>query len=162
MSDEQIISWDSACQEHQKEGQIVDIGMVFTKAYNQTQLLAEAPAIKLSLMVDQVFVQDNKKIEIYPRLRGQMPAAFEDQHFVYIQDLEGVYWSLNVSQKGALMLGPTISAPSLYEVDCPPELVSFAQKNPPRKLIYQSFFCKRMSNIQGTKNVIVMFPFACD
>lgn len=157
--DKDIISWDSRCLHHQKEGNV----------YFQAEILAPALATlkERKLVLDQTYtiIKDNV-VRTYVTPREEYPLYLDGDDLVFLREEEGSYYALKITPAG---LGEIIEASTLAsddyptEIKCPDALINFAkEREKGRNLYIASPFCKQIKNIKTKENQIFLFNKSCN
>jgi hypothetical protein len=164
-----LISWDSQCEAHRPKADAVasqpveppvDQALVFVKSLQ--------PEKYPDLLFDQAYLSDGlsdqSPVVAFTVPRATSPYSADADGLVFLEEEEGVYYYLKIDPKGKIsveMERPAKKA-SAQEVECPKFMLVHLAKNPPKKMIYQSYFCKKISSSKEARDSLVLLPFACD
>lgn len=155
-----VISWDSFCPRHQREGQELYIGEVFAKDFKTltpSTFLVVDSAYKLK--------RTGNGVARYPIPRGETPSHISGTKLVFAQEYEGHYYFLKTGPQGAtqVVLPPSLSSQNLKEsreIDCPKRLSGHFKKSKNHPL-YQGHFCKAIWNTELKVYETMLFPWPC-
>ncbi len=157
-----VIFWDSPCQEHNQEGQKkIGIGMVMVKNLKELKGLTKEGKIYLRSL--KLLEEEKSPILTYQTLRGETPLYIENNHLIYQKMEEGQSYGLSVSRKGALKVVST-QVPKDYprSIDCPKVLVDEAKKEQSPKNLYAGFYCQKTWNKTTDKFNVLMVGWSCN
>ena len=158
-----LISWDSPCEHHrpkEEKEQSIDQAQYFLKELTPEKFPA--------FLFDSAYVSDGKSAQspIYKFLipRGSVPYTLDKEELVFFEEEEGQYYYLKIKANGKLSIDLTRpnKKPESTEVECPTYMLQHLAKNPPEKMIYQSFYCKRISSASSSQELIALLPMACE
>jgi len=159
--EKEIISWDSRCLHHQKEGNIFFPAEVLAPNLNTLK--------DKKLVIDQTYtiLKDNI-VRTYMTPREEYPLYIDGDDLVFLREEEGNYYALKMSPAG---LNEIIEAAKLdtedypTEIKCPEALINFAkerEKEKKRNLYLATPFCKQIKNIRSKESQIFLFNKSCN
>lgn len=154
-----IISWDSRCLHHQKEGNVHYHAEVMAQSLYQLK--------ERKLVVDQAYtILKGNVVRTYLIPREEYPLYVDGDDLVFLREEEGLYYALRVSPSG---LTEVIEQTSLgsddypSEIKCPEALVNFSkEKEKTRNLYVGSPFCKQVKNIRSKEFQVFLFNKSCN
>ncbi len=157
--EKEVISWDSRCLHHQKEG----------NTYYHAEVMA--PSIyalkEKRLVVDQTYtIIKGNIVRTYTIPREEYPLYVDGDDLVFLREEEGTYYALKITPSG---LAEVIEQANLgsddypAEVACPESLVNFSKdREKGRNLYLGNPFCKQVKNIRTKESQIFLFNKTCN
>ncbi len=153
------IIWDSSCKNHNHEEK-PRITYVDTFAKDFSDLLNKTEEV---IVPKGLILEGKGRIVSVPLLRSDAPVLLSKDSVFYIQENEGLYYTLEIKRSGKLNIIKTPTPTKLPgEVTCPKELdEAFAASfNPPN--LYLGHFCKQIWNISTNSYQVMALGWSCN
>ncbi len=157
-----ILTWDSSCPNHQKEGKEIAISTLFLSDFSPRVLkklehqgyLTDTAIIKIS----------TKKFVEWKIPRNQTPLYLDHQGGLFISDLEGIYFYYHLSKQSIRISSAAHKLPTIspaITLPCSEDLIKFYQGLPQQEALFTSSFCKSIWDIDAKVYRDVLFTKAC-
>jgi hypothetical protein len=157
-SNDDFIIWDSPCKNHNpEEGQKINLVNVFSKN------LSTLKNNKSLIIPKGLLIKEDKKIETVDLLRSDAPILLSNNSVFYVQEIEGIYYSLELKRSGQIQLltTPKVSHyPS--EVQCPKDVSEKFKKLSVHQNLYLGHFCKKIWNVSTNSYQVMALGWSCN
>lgn len=155
---DQYVIWDSPCKKHNLEEEPrISLVDVFSKD------LSSLKKNKDVIIPYGLLLNSKNKIEKLDLLRGDAPILLSNNSVFYVQEVEGIYYTLELHRNGKIQLLKTprvTQYPS--EVQCPKELTDKLTSMTEYKNLYQGQFCKKIWNVSTNSYQVMALGWSCN
>lgn len=160
--EDDVISWDSPCEQHNLEGQDkFGIGMVMVKDLKELKSRINKEKVILRYLV--VSPKNGNATKTYQTLRGETPIYIENDNLIYQKMDEGQSYGLSVGKNGDLKVVATITPKEFpRSIDCPRNLQEEAIRNKTPKNLYSGFYCQKTWNRTTDQFDTIMVGWSCN
>lgn len=161
-SDLSLLTWDSACPNHQKEGFEIGISKIFITNFSPPEL---------KKLEQQGFITDLAIIKIAPKKflswkvpRGDTPLYLNKNGGLFISDLLGTYFYYRLTKTGIKIMSDDKKSHQIspaISINCPEDLKNKYHEELPDGTLFTSSFCKSIWDDDAKTYRAVIFSKAC-
>lgn len=147
-----LISWNSPCDIHNKEEQIIRTGEYFLKSHLKT---SEA------ILFHKVYFEKGNEVIEYIIPRDESPLYKDGNDLIFLLEEKGRFYGLKVTAQNDFSLIKSPATKVFSEtVSCPKKLSDYFKKNASKEL-YSFFNCKALWNVKTKKLETFIVGKAC-